>query len=96
MNPDVAAGQPPPKHGIARRSVLRSLGAGALATGAGGVLAACTADTKGTQPSATSTITLGYISPFSGSLAGFASGDGFVSLNKAVKIGANLEPTKPR
>jgi hypothetical protein len=42
MNPDVAVGQPPPKHGIARQSVLRGLGAGALATGTGAVLAACT------------------------------------------------------
>jgi hypothetical protein len=96
MNPDVAAGQPPPKHGTARRSLLRSLGAGALATGAGGVLAACTADTESTQASATSTITLGSISPFTGSLAGSASGDRFVSLDKAVKIGASPEPTKPR
>jgi hypothetical protein len=46
MNPDAAAGQPPPRHGIARRSVLRSLGTGALAAGAGGALAACTAATK--------------------------------------------------
>lgn len=125
MNPDVAVGKPP---GVARRSVLRELGAGAVAGGAGGVLATCTAGGKGTQAaSATGTITLGYISPFTGSLAGFVSGDRFVidtvapgvaiippvgvqwkastgkypfemkvvdnSLNKAVKIGANLEPT---
>jgi len=31
MNPDVAAGGPPRERGIARRSVLRGLGAGALA-----------------------------------------------------------------
>ena len=52
--------------------MLRGLGAGALATGASGVLAACTAGSQATRASATSTITLGYISPFTGSLAGFA------------------------
>jgi len=79
MNPDVAAGQSPLRRGIARRSVLRGLGTGALAAGAGGALAACTAGGKGAQAaSATGTITLGYISPFTGSLSGFASGDKFV------------------
>jgi len=79
MNPDLAAGQPPLRRGIARRSVLRGLGTGALAVGAGGTLAACTAGGKGAQAaSATGTITLGYISPFTGSLSGFASGDKFV------------------
>ena len=40
MSPDEADGQPPREQGIARRSVLRGLGAGALATGAGGTAAA--------------------------------------------------------
>jgi branched-chain amino acid transport system substrate-binding protein len=55
------------------------MGAGALATGAGGVLAACSSGSQ-TSPvaSSTSTITLGYIAPFTGSLAGFASADKFV------------------
>ena len=79
MNPDVAAGQSPLRRGIARRSVLRGLGTGALAAGAGGALVACTAGGKGAQAaSATGTITLGYISPFTGPLSGFASGDKFV------------------
>src|SRR5438067_11552181 len=79
MDHDEAAGEPPQEQGIARRSVLRGLGAGALATGAGGILAACTSGIKGSQTaSSTGTITLGYISPFTGPLAGFASGDRFV------------------
>src|SRR5215471_660230 len=79
MNSDVTAGRAGQKQGIARRSVLRGLGVGALATGAGGVLAACTpGPRKPPAGGSTGTITLGYISPFTGALAGFASGDKFV------------------
>ena len=79
MNPDEAAGGPSQERSIARRSVLRGLGAGAVATGAGGILAACSSGTKGsTAASSTATITLGYIAPFTGSLSGFASADRFV------------------
>src|SRR5215470_2633557 len=75
---DEAAGRPPQGQRVARRSVLRGLGAGVLATGAGGILAACSSGIKGSQTaSSNGTITLGYISPFTGSLAGFASGDRF-------------------
>jgi branched-chain amino acid transport system substrate-binding protein len=59
--------------------VLRGLGAGALATGAGGILAACSSGVKGTlTSSAQDTITIGYIAPFTGAISGFASGDRFV------------------
>ena len=79
MSPDEAAVQPSQERSIARRSVLRGLGAGAVAMGAGGILAACSSGTKGsTAASSTSTITLGYIAPFTGSLAGYASADNFV------------------
>lgn len=79
MSPDEAAVQPSQERSIARRSVLRGLGAGAVAMGAGGILAACSSGAKGsTAASSTSTITLGYIAPFTGSLAGFASADNFV------------------
>ena len=79
MSPDEAAVEPPQERSIARRSVLRGLGAGALAVGAGGVLAACSSGSKGTSTaSSTSTIKIGYIAPFTGSLSGFASGDKFV------------------
>jgi hypothetical protein len=79
MNSDAAAAGAGRKQAIARRSVLRGLGVGALATGAGGVLAACSSGSKAAPAaSSTSTITLAYIAPFTGALAGFASGDNFV------------------
>src|SRR5439155_9970035 len=79
MDPDEAAGEPPQEQGIARRSVLRGLGAGALATGAGGILAACSSGIKGSGSSSSSgTINIGFITPLTGPLAGFASGDKFV------------------
>ena len=79
MSPDEAAVEPSQERSIARRSVLRGLGAGALATGAGGILAACSSGSKGSPASSsTSTINIGYIAPFTGSLSGFASGDKFV------------------
>ena len=79
MSPDEAAVEPSQERSIARRSVLRGLGAGALATGAGGILAACSSGSKGSPASSsTSTINIGYIAPFTGSLSGFASADKFV------------------
>ena len=79
MGPGKGAGGQPEEVGLPRRSVLRGMGASALATGAGGVLAACSADNKAsTASSSKSTINIGYIAPFTGSLAGFASGDKFV------------------
>ncbi len=79
MSPDGADGMPPQEQGVARRSVLRGLGAGAVATGAGGILAACSSGIKGSGPSASGgTINIGFITPLTGPLAGFASGDKFV------------------
>jgi branched-chain amino acid transport system substrate-binding protein len=79
MAPDKAARGPSQEQGTTRRSVLKGLGAGALAMGGGGILSACSSGSK-TSPvaSSTSTITLGYVAPFTGSLAGFASADRFV------------------
>jgi len=78
MGPDTAA-RGPQEQGVTRRSVLKGLGTGALAMGGGGILSACSSGSK-TAPVAasTSTITLGYVAPFTGSLAGFASADRFV------------------
>jgi branched-chain amino acid transport system substrate-binding protein len=81
MSPDRdrGAGGLPPERGLSRRTLLRGLGAGALATSAGGVLAACSSGASARQvASSIGTITIGYIAPFSGSLSGFASGDKFV------------------
>jgi branched-chain amino acid transport system substrate-binding protein len=64
---------------IARRSLLKGAGAGALAVGAGGFLTACGSGLKGAGSSAaTGTINIGFITPLTGALAGFASGDLFV------------------
>lgn len=69
-----------PDQPIGRRSLLRGAGAGALAVGAGGFLAACGSNgIKGAGgSSATGTINIGFITPLTGALAGFASGDQFV------------------
>jgi branched-chain amino acid transport system substrate-binding protein len=79
MGPGKGAGGRPQGEAPTRRSVLRGMGAGALATGAGGILAACSSGTNiSPTASSTSTINIGYIAPFTGSLAGFASADDFV------------------
>jgi branched-chain amino acid transport system substrate-binding protein len=79
MGPGKGAGGRPQGEAPTRRSVLRGMGAGALATGAGGILAACSSGSKiSPAASSTSTINIGYIAPFTGSLAGFASADKFV------------------
>jgi branched-chain amino acid transport system substrate-binding protein len=78
MSPDEADGTPPQEQGIARRSVLRGLGAGALATGAGGILAACSSGIKGASSSSTKSITIGWIHPLTGALAGFGAPDNWV------------------
>jgi len=63
---------------LSRRSVLRGIGFGAAAAGAGGLLAACGSGIKGAGSSASGTINIGFITPLTGNLAGFASGDQFV------------------
>jgi branched-chain amino acid transport system substrate-binding protein len=79
MGPDRAGDKPLQEQSITRRGVLRGVGAGALAAGTGGVLAACGSGIKGSGGSTTSgTINIGFITPLTGPLAGFASGDQFV------------------
>jgi hypothetical protein len=76
MRPGRGAGGRPPEPGLSRRSVLRGLGAGALASGAGGVLAACSSGVTSSVGSASGgTISIGFVTPLSGPLAGYASGD---------------------
>jgi branched-chain amino acid transport system substrate-binding protein len=62
---------------ISRRSFLKGAGIGALGLSAGGVLAACS-KIKGSGSSTSDTITIGMVTPLTGALAGFASGDQFV------------------
>jgi len=64
---------------IARRSLLKGVGAGTLAVGTGGFLSACSSGIKGAGgPAKTGTITIGFVTPLTGPLAGFASGDQYV------------------
>ncbi len=64
---------------IARRSLLTGVGAGTLAAGAGGFLSACSSGIKGAGgPAKSGTITIGFVTPLTGPLAGFASGDQYV------------------
>lgn len=63
---------------VTRRSLLKGIGYGAVAAGAGGLLAACSSGIKGASSGASGTINIGFITPLTGDLAGFASGDQFV------------------
>jgi branched-chain amino acid transport system substrate-binding protein len=63
---------------ISRRSVLRVAGAGAAFAGFGGLLAACSTSIKGASSSTTKGITIGWIHPLTGSLAGFGAPDNWV------------------
>ncbi|MGB6453072.1 MAG: ABC transporter substrate-binding protein [Streptosporangiaceae bacterium] len=63
---------------VSRRSLLKGIGFGAVAAGAGPLLAACGTGIKGASTGATGTINIGFITPLTGDLAGFASGDQFV------------------
>ncbi len=60
---------------IGRRSLLKGIGAGALAIGAGGVLEACSSGIKGSGAGAGKTITIGWIHPLTGPLSGFGAPD---------------------
>jgi branched-chain amino acid transport system substrate-binding protein len=64
---------------IARRSLLKGIGAGALAVGAGGVLSACSSGIKGAGASSSAgTIRIGFVTPLTGALSDFGASDRFV------------------
>jgi branched-chain amino acid transport system substrate-binding protein len=66
-------------HTLSRRSLLKTLGAGAVALGAAPILEACgLGSVKGTSTNNTKKIVIGYVSPQTGEAAGFALGDNFV------------------
>ena len=79
-----AAGPPAAAPGIGRRNVLKAFGAGAFAVGAGGLLEACSTGIKGASSGSgsgsggTKAITIGWIHPLTGSLAGFGAPDNWV------------------
>ena len=68
--------------GISRRGMLRAVGAGAAVVGAGGLLEACSSGIKGSGSGsgsgATKAITIGWIHPLTGPLAGFGAPDNWV------------------
>jgi branched-chain amino acid transport system substrate-binding protein len=64
---------------ITRRTALKVAGAGALSLSAAAFLEACgLGGLKGTSSGSAGTITIGYVSPQTGPLAGFATGDNYV------------------
>ncbi len=71
--------------GFSRRGLLRAAGASAAVVGGGGLLEACSSSIKGANTgasssgSATGQITIGWIHPLTGSLAGFGAADNFVT-----------------
>jgi branched-chain amino acid transport system substrate-binding protein len=71
-----------PLSGISRRGLLRAAGAGAAVMGAGGLLQACGSGIKGASPGSggggTKAITIGWIHPLTGALAGFGAPDNWV------------------
>src|SRR5690242_6091675 len=79
MGPEKAGDKPLPGRPVSRRSVLAGVGAGAVAAGAGGLLQACSSSVKGASSgSTTKSITIGWIHPLTGALAGFGAPDNWV------------------
>src|SRR5260370_17084378 len=62
---------------VSRRQVLKTIGGGALMLGSADLLAAC-GEIKGSSTPSAGTIVMGDVSPQTGGLVGFASGDNFV------------------
>jgi branched-chain amino acid transport system substrate-binding protein len=85
---------------ISRRSLLKGVGAGTLAVSAGGLLAACSSGIKGASSSSGKSITIGWIHPLTGDLAGFGAADNWViskirqttPYKKGFKIGSKTFP----
>jgi len=74
-----------PSEGVSRRSLFRAAGVGAAVVGGGGLLEACSSSIKGasgtggsTSGTSTKKITIGWIHPLTGSLAGFGAPDNWI------------------
>src|SRR6201995_2936943 len=64
--------------GVSRRNLLRGFGAGAAVVGGGGLLVGGASGIKGSGSSSTKGITIGWIHPLTGDLAGFGAADNWV------------------
>ena len=64
--------------GISRRGLLRAVGAGAAVVGRRRAAEACSSGIKGASSGGTKSITIGWIHPLTGSLAGFGAPDNWV------------------
>ncbi len=69
-----------PAGGVSRRGLFRAAGVGAAVVGGGSLLEACSSSIKGASSTKTTTkeITIGWIHPLTGSLAGFGYPDNWV------------------
>ena len=76
----VDSGSRGPDGGMNRRSLLRAVGTGAAVVGGGGLLQACSSGIKGASSGSGSTnsLTIGWIHPLTGPLAGFGAPDNWV------------------
>ena len=78
------AGGGGPVGGLSRRGLLRAAGAGSAAAAGGGLLAACSSGIKGASGGGTASggtsreLTIGWIHPLTGPLAGFGAPDDWV------------------
>jgi branched-chain amino acid transport system substrate-binding protein len=96
----VRPGSAYPADGISRRGLLRGIGAGAAVVGAGGLLSACGSGIKGASTGSTKAITIGWIHPLTGDLAGFGAPDLWVikkimatsQFKNGIKIGGKTYP----
>jgi len=90
------SGSAEPGGGMSRRTLLRAAGAGAAVVGSGGFLEACSssiqgagtssASSSGAAAASTGSITIGWIHPLTGGLAGFGAADNFV-ISKIMQTG---------
>jgi branched-chain amino acid transport system substrate-binding protein len=63
---------------VSRRALLGGIGAGAALLGGGSVLEACSSGLKGNSKNSSKKITIGFITPLTGDLAGFSVADNFI------------------
>jgi branched-chain amino acid transport system substrate-binding protein len=80
-----------PSGGISRRGLLKGAGIGAAAIGSMPLLNAC-GGLKGSSSSSSDVLKIGYVSPQTGALAGFAAADNFIvaQINEAVRKGMTI------